>query len=191
MCVRVFVSERKKETKKKRRKEPTRERERESGEVFLSLSLSLLLPFPEESEKDDDASDKRRTRRRCFYFSPSFHTPRARWRVFIYAKAARRLDFFFPLYPKRERRCIFFQIAREKEPERERERETIERARETRTRATHRKETTASMGPLRSPLKSPCLCVFVLYLSVFWHFFFVRLSRVKRKEKKMWEFCSK
>jgi len=38
MCVRVFVSERKKETKKKRRKEPTRERER--VERFFSLSLS-------------------------------------------------------------------------------------------------------------------------------------------------------
>ena len=138
--MRVYVSE-KKETKKKRRKEPTRERERE----WRGFPLSLLPPFPEKSEKDDDASDKRRTRGRCFYFSPSFHTPCARGRVFIYAKAARRLDFFFPSYPKRDREKMHFF------PNRARERARREREREKRLKERERRERVLRTEKKRRP----------------------------------------
>lgn len=164
-CVCESFCVREERDQKKRGEKSPLERER----VERFSSLSLLPPFPEE--KDDDASDKqRRTRRRCFYFSPSFHTPRARAGAFSFTQK-QRADWISIISKNRDREDAFFSKSRARKSRGERERETIERARETRTRATHRKETTASMGPLRSPLKSPCLCVFVLCLSVFWHFF--------------------
>jgi len=127
--------------------------------------FSLQPPFPKESEKDDDASDKRRTRTILLFLSPfpSWCAARARARFFIYASSARLDSLFSIISKKREMHFFSKSRARKSRRERERERETIERVRETRTHTTHRKETTASMGPLRSPLKSPCLCVFVLF----------------------------
>jgi len=40
----------------------------------------------------------------------------------FHLRKQRAIGFFFSIISKKRQRCIFFQIAREKEPERERER---------------------------------------------------------------------
>ena len=150
---RVFVRE-----EKKRRKEPT-ERERE----WRGFSLYCLLFL--KNAKKTTTRRMNDEHRRYFYFSLPFPRDvlRVRAGAFLFTQKQRAIGFFFPLYPKRDRDA-FFSKSRARKSRRERERERIERVRETRTRATHRKETTASMGPLRSPLKSPCCVSFLSYI---------------------------
>ena len=137
-----------------RRKRPKKEEKRERRGFSLYSLLFLKNPKKTTTRRINDE------RGRYFYFSRG--ALRARASAFSFTRAARDWILFFPSYPKRER-CIFFpNRARERAGEREREREKRLKERE-RTHTTHRKETTASMGPLRSPLKSPCLCVFVLF----------------------------